>query len=141
MGRAGPRGRAADDGAGDGTVPVLVVDDQSWFRGVMRDVVAAVPTFRLVGEAESGEAAIEAVERLAPELVILDKRMPGMGGVAACRTIKRQHPDIAVVICSVEDPEAAVIQASGADAFIRKQELSPRRLQELWREHDRRSPN
>jgi DNA-binding NarL/FixJ family response regulator len=118
---------------------VLVVDDQPWFRGVMCDVVAATQKFRLIGEAESGEAAIEAVDRVAPALVVLDKRMPGMGGVAACRTIKERHPGIAVLICSVEDPDAAVIQASGADAFIRKQELSPRRLEELWREHANRS--
>ena len=120
-------------------VRVLIVDDQSWFRGVMRDVVASTGNFRVVGEAESGEAAIEAVEQLAPELVILDKRMPGIGGVAACRTIKERHPDTVVLICSVEEPEAAVIHASGADAFIRKHELSPRCLVELWRERAGRS--
>ena len=59
-------------------VPVLVVDDQESFRGVLRDLVAATDGFALVGEAASGEAAINAVEHLSPRLVIMDSRMSGM---------------------------------------------------------------
>lgn len=116
-----------------GLVPVLVVDDQAQFRAVMRDVVGAGGSFRLVGEAESGEAAVEAVERLAPRLVIMDKRMPGVGGIEACRAIRRLHPDVVVVICSVEEPNPQLARDCGASSFVRKQELSPRRLQDIWR--------
>lgn len=116
-------------------VGVLVVDDQAWFREVMRDVVAAADSFHLVGEADSGEAAIEAVDRLAPRLLIMDKRMPGMGGIAACKAITERHPEIVVLICSVEDPEPALVRECGASAFLRKHQLSARRLLEIWRTH------
>jgi DNA-binding NarL/FixJ family response regulator len=116
-------------------VSVLVVDDQTWFREVMRDVVAAADSFRLVGEADSGEAAIEAVDRLAPGLVIMDKRMPGMGGVEACRAISERHPDVVVLICSVEDPDPALMRECGASACVRKHRLSARLLREVWQIH------
>ena len=60
-------------------VGVLVVDDQQVFRGVLRELVAATAGMTLLGEAASGEQALDAVDELAPQLVIMDKRMPGDG--------------------------------------------------------------
>ena len=57
---------------------VVVVDDQEVFRKALRDLVAATPELVLVGEAQSGEGALAAVEALSPQLVIMDNRMPGM---------------------------------------------------------------
>jgi DNA-binding NarL/FixJ family response regulator len=133
MACAGDERGAARDIRGTGPVGVLVVDDQAWFREVMRDVVAAAPNFRLVGEADSGEAAIEAVDRLSPGLLIMDKRMPGMGGIEACRAITGRHPEVVVLICSVEDPDPALMDECGAAACVRKHRLSARLLQEIWR--------
>jgi DNA-binding NarL/FixJ family response regulator len=113
---------------------VLAVDDQASFREVIREVVGAADGFELVGEAASGEAALAAVARLKPRLVIMDKRMPGMGGVEASRVLTEQHPGMVVLIASVEDPESHIARASGA-AFVRKQELSPRVLRELWQRY------
>jgi two-component system, NarL family, invasion response regulator UvrY len=118
-------------------VGVLVVDDQEVFRTVLRDLVRATPELTLVGEAESGEAALDAVEALAPRMVIMDKRMPGMGGVEATRLLTARHPDVAVLLVSVEVPEAELMQACGAAAFMRKQQLSPRALREFWLAHGR----
>ncbi|HEY2320444.1 MAG TPA: response regulator transcription factor [Solirubrobacteraceae bacterium] len=103
---------------------VLVVDDQATYRAAMREVVAATPGLALVGEVESGEAAVAAAARIAPQLVIMDKRMPGVGGLAACRTITDRNPGIIVVLCSVEDPDLATARAHGAADMIRKQDLS-----------------
>jgi DNA-binding NarL/FixJ family response regulator len=116
-----------------GPVGVLVVDDQAWFREVVRDVVEATDGFRLVGEADSGEAAIDAADRLAPGLVIMDKRMPGMGGIEACRTITERHPEAVVMICSVEDPDAELASDCAAAVFVAKWQLSTRLLREIWR--------
>src|SRR6185437_2280350 len=62
-------------------VSVLVVDDQEPFREVAREVVAATDGFKLIGEAASGEQALAAADELCPQLVIMDKRLPGLSGV------------------------------------------------------------
>jgi two-component system, NarL family, invasion response regulator UvrY len=120
---------------GDEPVSVLVVDDQESFLTALREVVAATEGFELVGEATSGERALAAADELSPQFVIMDKRMPGLGGVEATRLITSHHPNIVVLIVSVEDPHAHVLRSSGAAGFIRKQDLSPRVLLDLWREH------
>jgi DNA-binding NarL/FixJ family response regulator len=114
------------------TVPVLVVDDQAVFRDVLSDVVRATPGMKLVGDAASGEEAIAAVEALAPRLVVMDKRMPGIGGIEASRVIRERFPDVVVVLVSVEQPTTEVVEASRAVVFLPKRELSPRVLAELW---------
>jgi len=124
-----------DDGPRD--VPVLVVDDQAVFRRIASDLVRAARGMTLVGEAASGEDAIAAVEALSPRLVLMDKRMPGIGGIEAAREIRARHPDVVVVMVSVEQPSAEVLEASGAAAFMPKSELSARTLAELWATHGR----
>jgi DNA-binding NarL/FixJ family response regulator len=118
-------------------VPVLTVDDQDYFRDVMRELVQATTGFRLVGEAASGEDALEAVEALSPALVIIDRRMPGMGGLEATRQMCERHPELVVVITSIEDPNPALTEACRA-AFVRKQDLSPQLLREVWRQREAR---
>ena len=61
--------------------------------GVAEEVIAATPGFESVGEAESGEEGIAAVERLHPQLVLLDVRMPGIGGIETARRITTAHPE------------------------------------------------
>jgi DNA-binding NarL/FixJ family response regulator len=112
---------------------VLVVDDQELFRAVMRDIVLATPGMTVVGEAASGEAAVDAVEELSPRMVLMDKRMPGMGGVDAAVVIRARRPEIVVVLVSVEVPEPEVLEASGAAAFLHKRQLSPGALTDVWR--------
>lgn len=119
---------------------MIVVDDQPWFRAIMREMVDAANGFVLVGEADSGEAAQEAVDALTPRLVIMDKRMPGIGGIEACRLIAARHPEIVVIICSVEDPDPEVARTCGAARFVRKSELSPRTLRAIWEQVDGRRP-
>lgn len=113
-------------------VTVLMVDDQNYFRGVMREVIESTGGFELVGEAASGEAALEATEALSPGLVIMDKRMPGMGGIEACRRLIGSDPEIVVVITSVEEPDEQAMKSCPGAAFLQKQHLTPRRLRELW---------
>jgi DNA-binding NarL/FixJ family response regulator len=112
---------------------VLVVDDNPQFRAVLREVVAATAGMTCVGEAASGEAAVEACDALAPDLVIMDKRMPGIGGVEAARRIAVRHPDALVVLISVETPRPETLAGLAGAVFLDKRRLSPRALAELWR--------
>jgi len=118
-----------------GPVGVLVVDDQEIFRQTLCDLVAATEGLRLVGEAVSGEEALEAVERLSPAIVIMDVRMPGMGGVEATRRLTERHEELLVLLVSVEPGDPALLRRSGAAGFIRKQELSPRTLRAAVQAH------
>jgi DNA-binding NarL/FixJ family response regulator len=118
-------------------VGVLAVDDQPIFLDVARDVVAATRGFCWVGGAASGEEALDAVGKLEPELVLMDVRMPGMDGIEAAHRICDRHPDVVVVLISVEESPAIqpAIEASGAATLIRKQEFGPAMLRRLWRVH------
>jgi two-component system invasion response regulator UvrY len=121
----------------DERVRVLAVDDQPVFLAVVREVVDSTPGFRWVGDAASGEAALDAVDQLEPALVLLDVQMPGIGGIETARRICATHPDVVVVLISVEKglatrPEVA---ESGAAAFVRKQDLGPSMLRNLWQTH------
>jgi two-component system, NarL family, invasion response regulator UvrY len=117
-------------------VQVLTVDDQAVFRGVAREVIDATPGFESVGEAASGEEALEAVARLAPQLVLLDVRMPGMDGIEVARRLHATHPDTLLVLISVEDstdfPSAQIAQSI---PFVRKQDFRPRLLKSLWHDY------
>jgi DNA-binding NarL/FixJ family response regulator len=118
-------------------VSVLIVDDQDVFRRVAHDVIVATPGFESAGEVCSGEEALGAVERLHPDLVLLDVRMPGMGGLEAARRITSSHPETVVVLISIEDPEniSTDAQTCGAATLVRKQDFGPSLLQSLWNEY------
>ena len=115
-------------------VTVLVVDDQDPFREAMRDMVAGADGFTLIGEARSGEEATRAAGMLAPELVLMDVMMPGMGGIAAAQAILNVRPETLVVLISVDDPSLypGTDSLGEAVACVRKQDLKPSRLRELW---------
>jgi two-component system invasion response regulator UvrY len=115
-------------------ITVLVVDDHEQFRGAIREVIAALPEFILIGEAVSGEEALAAVGSLSPRLILMDVRMPGMGGIQATADITNRYPDVVVMLMSVDAaevlPDAA--RTCGAAAFLRKQDMRPLKLREMW---------
>jgi DNA-binding NarL/FixJ family response regulator len=121
----------------DSPAAVLAVDDRPTFREAVRRLLAATPGMVLVGEASSGEQAVELVEQLKPDLVLMDVRMPGIGGVSAARRIKDAHPSVVVALISTNRPDElpAVAEECSADALIWKRDLQPQLLTELWERH------
>jgi DNA-binding NarL/FixJ family response regulator len=125
-----PRGQASQ-------VRTVIVDDQEPFLDALRHLIAAVPGFVIAGEAVSGEDALAMVDELSPELVLMDVRMPGMGGVEAARSLAERHPEITVVLISVHGQEElpyGLADGQGPARFVLKQDLRPRMLRELWRQ-------
>jgi CheY-like chemotaxis protein len=118
-------------------VPVLTVDDNAAFRACAHDVIEATAGFQPVGEAASGEEALTMVGQTEPQLVLVDVRMPGMDGIETARRLHASHPDLVVVLISLEEPADVVGLAaeSGAVAFVRKQNFGPVMLRGLWQAH------
>lgn len=122
----------------DREIKVLVVDDHEAFRDTLEQLVAAAPGFAVVGVACSGEDAIRAVDELAAEFVLMDVVMPGIGGIAAARTILSNSPGVMIVLTSMDDPAlfSGAAELGSAVACERKQDLRPCLLQQLWAVHE-----
>jgi len=116
------------------TVRVLVADDQAPFRGAARAVLAAAPEFELVGEARSGEEALDLVAELHPDLVLMDIKMPGLGGIDASRSIAGAYPATATVLLSTYREEDLPVEARrcGALAYLHKSNFDGDALRALW---------
>jgi DNA-binding NarL/FixJ family response regulator len=128
----GTRPRSIESGAA--VIGVLTVDDDPGFLRLAREVVTATPGFDPVGEAATGEAALALVDELRPQLVLMDVRLPGIGGIEAARRIADQgRDDVAVVLMSA-DPTLLVpeVLPSETIAVLRKERLTPTALRELW---------
>ena len=117
-------------------VGVLTVDDSERFLRAAHDLISATPGFR-VGEAASGAECLAAAQRLDPDLVLLDVRMPVMDGIETARRLSAARSRPVIVLVSAEDavdlPSAA--RACGASALVRKQDLRPALLRRLWDAH------
>jgi two-component system invasion response regulator UvrY len=120
-------------------VSVLVVDDQAPFRVAARLVIRRADGFELIGEAATGEEAVELAARLRPALVLMDINMPGINGIEATRQIVGESPETVVFLCSTyalgDLPTDAA--TSGARAYVNKEELSPATLARLWTTRDK----
>lgn len=118
------------------TVRVVTVDDQAVFRRAAEMVISHSPGFELAGEAASGEEGLEVVERLRPDLVLLDVRMPGMDGVETARRLTTRRPEVVTVLISAGGASAAPgASGCGAAALVAKRDFRPSLLRRLWAEH------
>ena len=119
------------------SVRVLVVDDSRPFRVAARSVLGRVDGFTLVGEAETGEEAVDRVAELSPDLVLMDIKMPGITGVEAARRISEAAPSTVVFLCSTYNLAdlPAQVGVGGVAAYVHKEELRPDLLARLWQEH------
>lgn len=125
---------AAASRVGDDRVGVLVVDDCAEARAAIGSAVDEMHGFGLVGSVESGEEALDTLQRLDPDLVLLDVRMPGLNGPQTCSMIRERGTRSVVVLVSAhprpELPDS--VDTCGADAVLYKGDVSPRRLEALW---------
>lgn len=103
-------------------IRILVVDDHELVRSGITRMLADNPDIDVIGQAPSGEDAIEFVRKDRPDIVLMDIRMPGIGGLEATRRILRLDDSIRVIVVTAcaDDPYPARVMQSGASAYITK---------------------
>lgn len=118
----------------DRPVRVLVADDQAPFRRAVLGLLAALPGFALVGETTTGEEAVELTSSLEPDLVLMDIKMPGIGGIEATRRIVAARPATMIVLVSTyrADDLSPDAWTCGATEYVHKEDLSSGLLVRLW---------
>jgi DNA-binding NarL/FixJ family response regulator len=103
-------------------IRILIVDDHPIVRQGLRSLLSNYPDMALAGEADSAPAAVELARQVAPDVILLDIRMPGMSGVEAARILSRQHPTAKILMLTSFDDEEYVKGAlqAGAIGYVLK---------------------
>lgn len=101
---------------------VLVVDDHPPMRMGLVALIKSQPGMDVIGEASDGAEAAELYDQLRPDVVLMDLRMPGVGGVEAILAIRKKHPDARVIVLSTYDSDEDIYRAiqSGAKSYLLK---------------------
>ncbi|MCJ7530549.1 MAG: response regulator transcription factor [Anaerolineales bacterium] len=103
-------------------IRILLVDDQRLMRAGLRTLLELEPGLDVVGEAEDGEAALQAYQELQPTVVLMDVRMPKMDGVEATRRLRLRWPEAVVIILTTFDDDAYLFEGlrAGAVGYLLK---------------------
>lgn len=103
-------------------IRLLLVDDQSLIRNGIKVMLSLEPDLQIVGTADNGEAAIEQVEALQPDVVLMDMRMPVMDGKNATRIITQRFPKVKVIVLSTFDDDEYITESiqAGAKGYLLK---------------------
>jgi two-component system NarL family response regulator len=109
--------------AGDDTIRVLICDDHALFRRGLTMVLESEPGIKVVAEAEDGEDAVRKAEEAAPDVILMDVRMPRMSGIAATRAIADTVPTAKILMLTVSDEEEDLYEAvkAGATGYLLKE--------------------
>jgi CheY-like chemotaxis protein len=132
--RCRQHGAVAPLGSVNPTVRVLVVDDQLAFHDVAHAVIDATAGFECVGGASCGEEGVEGAERLRPDLVLMDVRMPGIGGIEAARRIALRGLQTIVVLVTA-GPLPGDGSCDCAAEIVPKEALCGGLLRRLWEDY------
>jgi DNA-binding NarL/FixJ family response regulator len=98
----------------------LLVDDHALVREGIRQILEREPDITVVGEAERGDLALELLDRLQADVVLLDVRMPGMSGIETTRRIRASYPSVRILILSAHSDFAVEAFRAGASGYVLK---------------------
>ncbi len=108
------------DGATE--ISVMLVDDQKILLEGLETLISLRSNIKIVGTAQSGEEALERLREVVPDVILMDIRMPGMGGVKATEAILERYPHVIILILTTFDDDAYIIEAlsNGASGYLLK---------------------
>jgi DNA-binding NarL/FixJ family response regulator len=123
--------------SGDKPIRVLLVDDHAVVRKGMRALLDREAGIELAGEAENGDQAVHAADRLRPDVILMDLEMPGTGGIEATRQITAHHPETRIVVLTSHAAEEDVFPAlkAGALGYLLKHSAPEEVLQAIRQAH------
>jgi two-component system response regulator NreC len=101
---------------------IVIAEDHTILREGLRALLSSNPDFEVVGEAGDGQNAIRCVERLRPDLILMDLSMPKMNGMEAIRDIKKQCPETKILALTIHKTEEYILATlkAGADGYVLK---------------------
>jgi two-component system, NarL family, response regulator NreC len=101
---------------------ILICDDHALFREGVKSILAAHPSFEVVGQAGDGQEGVEMAKRLHPDVVLLDISMPGLKGFDAARRIRKAEPSVKVLMLTIYDDEDMVARclSAGVSGYVLK---------------------
>ena len=103
-------------------ITIMLVDDHPAFRKGMAALIESEPDLRVVAESGDGRHAIEMYRQKKPDVILMDLRLPGMGGVEAIIAIRKEFPDVRVIVLTTFDMDEDIFRAiqSGAKSYLLK---------------------
>ena len=103
-------------------IRILIADDHPLFRGGLRSLLESIADTEVIGEAATGEEAVEIAMALAPDVVVMDINMPGLNGIDATRRIVDESDQVNVLVMTMHDDDEAVFAAirAGARGYLLK---------------------
>ncbi|MGE0200515.1 MAG: response regulator [Candidatus Melainabacteria bacterium] len=116
------------------TIQVVFIEDYQLVRVGIASYLDRIEDIKVVGQAETAEEGLKQIEQYKPQVVLMDLGLPGMNGIEATKIIKRNYPDVRVIVLTSHENEESVISAlgAGAHAYCLK-DISSERLVEVIR--------
>lgn len=107
---------------GNEKITIMIVDDQTLLREGLKTIIDIESDFEVVATAENGHEAYEKALKLAPDLILMDIRMPQMNGLECLKKIKKAHPNMKIIMLTTFGEDDYIIEslANGADGFLLK---------------------
>jgi len=125
------------------SIRVILADDHAIVRSGLSKVLSSQPDVAVVGEAPNGHLAVQMVQSLLPDVVILDVTMPELNGLDAARAIRDLHSKVGVIIMSIHHSPQMMKEAlaAGADAYLQKDSSSDDLIRTVRAVYDQRMPH
>lgn len=101
-------------------IRVIIADNHSRSRSGLKALLSTFPQIEIIGEAKNGQEAVNLVDSLHPDVILIDVQMPVLNGLEATRQIKKDWPQVKVVVLSLDTTQHKAALAAQADTFITK---------------------